>query len=72
MSISRWRWKTTKTIILSPVPSYESLGSVKENTDRKRQKTRKKERKKERKNTDRKQTKLKAPHVTYYVKILPQ
>ena len=33
---------------------------------------RKKERKKERKNTDRKQTKLKVPHVTYYVKILPQ
>ena len=69
--MSRWKWKTRKTTILSPVPSYESLGSVKENTDRKRQKTRKKERKKE-KNTDRKQTKLNAPHVTYYVKILLQ
>ena len=34
----------------------------------------KKERKKERKkiNTDRAQTKLKAPHVKYNVKILPQ
>ena len=33
-------------IIPSPVPSYESLVSVKENTNRKRKITRKKERKK--------------------------
>ena len=47
--------------------SYESLVSVKENTHRKRKTE---ERKK--KNTDRRQTKLNAPHVRYNVKILPQ
>ena len=51
----------------SPVPSDESLLSVKENTDRKRKKQ---ERKKER-NTDTIQTKLNGPHVMYNVKILP-
>ena len=47
--------------------SYQSLVSIKENTDRKRKKE---ERKK--KNTDRTQTKLNAPHVRYNVKTLPQ
>ena len=44
---------------------YESLVSVKENTDRKKKK---KERKK---NTDRTQTKLNAPHVQYMQKYYP-
>ena len=43
MFVSGWKWKTRKIIIPSPVPSYESLVSVKENTDRK---TKKQERKK--------------------------
>ena len=68
MFISGQKWKTRKTIIRSPVPSYESLVSVKENTDRKRKKQ---ERKKE-KNTGRTQTKLNASDVIYNVKILPQ
>ena len=69
MFVGGWKWKTRKTIIPSPTPSYESsLLSVKENTDRKRKKTRKKERK----NTNRTQTKLNAPHVMYNVKILSQ
>ena len=68
MLISRWKWKTRKITILSPVPSYESLVSVKKNTNRKRKKkTRKKE-----KNTDGAQTKLNPPHVMYNVKRLPQ
>ena len=46
MFISGWKWKTTKIIISSPAPSYESLVSVKENIDRK---IKKKERKKEKK-----------------------
>ena len=64
MFISGWKWKTTKIIISSPAPSYESLVSVKENIDRK---IKKKERKK--KNADRTQTKLNVPHVTlkYYL-----
>ena len=68
MFVSWWKWKTRKIIIPSPVPSYESLVSVKENSDRKR-----KENKKER-NTDRTQTKLNIPHVIYNVnvKILSQ
>ena len=68
MFVSWWKWKTRKIIIPSPVPSYESLVSVKENSDRKR-----KENKKER-NTDRTQTKLNIPHVMYNVnvKILSQ
>ena len=45
MFISWWKWKTRKIIIPSAVPSYESLVSIKENTDRKRKK---KERKKTR------------------------
>ena len=45
MFVSRWKWKTRKIVIPSPVPSYESLVSVKENIDRKRKKTRKKKRK---------------------------
>ena len=63
MFVSGWKRKT-KIIIPSTVPSYESLVSVKENTDRKR--------KNKEKNTDRTQTKLNAPHVMYNVKILPQ
>ena len=68
MFVSWWKWKTRKIIIPSPVPSYEWLVSVKENSDRKR-----KENKKER-NTDRTQTKLNIPHVMYNVnvKILSQ
>ena len=68
MFVSWWKWKTRKIIIPSPVPSYESLVSVKKNSDRKR-----KENKKER-NTDRTQTKLNIPHVMYNVnvKILSQ
>ena len=68
MFVSWWKWKTRKIIIPSPVPSYESLVSVKENSDRKR-----KENKKER-NTDRTQIKLNIPHVKYNVnvKILSQ
>ena len=51
MLVSGWKWKTRKIIIPSPIPSYEALVSVKENTDKKRKKKqeRKKERKKERK-----------------------
>ena len=62
MSVSGWKRKTRKIIVSSPVPSYESLVSVKENTDRKRKKTRKKEKK----------VKLNAAHVMYNVKILLQ
>ena len=68
MFVGGWKWKTRKIIIPSPASSYESLVSVKEDTNRKRKK--KKEIKKE-KNTDRTQTKLNAPHVMYNVKILP-
>ena len=46
MFVSEWLWKAKKIIIPSPVPSYESLVSAKENTDRKRKKTRKKKTKK--------------------------
>ena len=67
MNVSGWMWKTRKIIIPSPVPSYKSLVSVKENTNRKEKKARKKE-----KNTERTQTKLNALHVMYNVKILPQ
>ena len=66
MLVSGWKWKTRKIIILSPIPSYESLVSVKENTNRKRKKN------KERKNADITQTKLNAPHVMDNVKKLPQ
>ena len=59
MFVRGWKWKTRKIIIPSPVPSYESLVSVKENTDRRRKKQEKK-------------NKLNAPHVMYNVKILPQ
>ena len=69
MFVSGWKLKIKKIIISSPVPSYELLVSVKENTDRKRKKNQ--ERKKE-KSTDRTQTKMNAPHVMYNVKILPQ
>ena len=61
MFVSGWKRKTRKIIIPPLVPSYESLVSVKENSDRKREKE---ERKKE-KNTDRAQTKLSTPHVMY-------
>ena len=67
MKVSGWKWKTRKIIIPSSVPSYKSLVSVKENTNRKEKKARKKE-----KNTERTQTKLNALHVMYNVKILPQ
>ena len=53
-----------KIIIPSPVPFYESLVSVKENTDKK---FKKKKRKK--KTTT---NKLKAPRVMYNVKIILQ
>ena len=56
-----------------PLPSLlscESLVSVKENINKKRKRKRKKERKE--KNTDETQTKLNAPQIRYYVKILPQ
>ena len=69
MLITGWKWKTRKIITPSPVASYESLVSVNENTDRKRDK---KTRKKERKNMDRTKTKLNTPHVMHNVKILPQ
>ena len=46
MFVSGWKWRTRKIIIPPPVPSYEALVSVKENTDKKRKK--KQERKKER------------------------
>ena len=45
MFVSRWKWKTRKIVIPSPVPSYELLVSVKKNIDRKSKKTRKKRRK---------------------------
>ena len=69
MFVSGWKWKTRKIIIPSPIPSYEALVSVKENTNKKRKKS-KKERKKE-KNTDRTQTTLNTAHVMYNLKILP-
>ena len=47
MFVSGWKWKPRKLIIPSPIPSYESLVSVKENTDKK-EKRNKKESKKER------------------------
>ena len=68
MFVSGWKWKTKKIIIPSPVPSYESLVSIKKNTDWKRKKTRMKDIE----NTDRTQTKLNTPHIIYNVKILPQ
>ena len=54
-----------KRFPLSFLISYESLVSVKENTDRKKKK---KERKK---NTDRTQTNLNAPHIQYMQKYYP-
>ena len=63
MFVSGWKLKIKKIIISSPVPSYELLVSVKENTDRKRKKNKKQ---------IKKRTKLNAPHVMYNVKILPQ
>ena len=70
MFVSGWKWKTRKIINPSPVPSYELLVSVKENTDRKSKKTRKKERKKE-KNTDRTQTKLTCLTLCIMLKYYP-
>ena len=67
MFVSGWKWKTRKIIIPSPVPSYKSLVSVKENTDRKRKK---KQEKKKEKNTARTQTKLNTAHIINNVKIL--
>ena len=54
-----------KRFPLSFLISYESLVSVKENTDRKKKEERKK------KNTDRTQTKLNAPQVQYMQKYYP-
>ena len=74
MLVSGWKWKTRKIIIPCPIPSYEALVSVKENTNKKRKKS-KKERKKERKkekNTDRTQTTLNTAHVMHNFKILSQ
>ena len=62
MFVSGWKWKTRKIMISSPVPPYETLVSIKENTDRKRKKERKKE-----KNMDKTQTKLNAPHIMYNI-----
>ena len=59
-SLASGSGKQEKKIIPSPVPSYESLVSVKENTNRQSKNRRKKERT------------LNAPHVMYHVKILPQ
>ena len=63
MFVSGWKWKTRKIIIPSPIPSYEALVSVKENTDKKRKKKqeRKKEREKYGKNTNH------TEHCSYYV-----
>ena len=61
MFVSGWKWKTRKIIIPSPAKSYELLVSVKENTDRKREK--KNQEKKKEKNADRTQTKLNTPRV---------
>ena len=41
MFVSKWKWKTRKIVIPFPIPSYESLVSVKENIDRKRKKNKK-------------------------------
>ena len=71
MFVSVRKRLTRKTIVLSPVPIYESLVVVKENNDRKRKEKQKKERKKD-KNTNRTQTKRNAPHVMYNAKTLPQ
>ena len=43
MLVSCWKWKMRKIIIPSPVPSYESLVSIKESTDRKRKKKKERE-----------------------------
>ena len=43
MFVSGWNRKTRKIMIPSPVLSYDSLVSVKENTNKKEEKTRKKE-----------------------------
>ena len=48
MFVSVRKRLTRKTIVLSPVPIYESLVVVKENNDRKRKEKQKKRRKKER------------------------
>ena len=72
MFVSVRKRLTRKTIVLSPVPIYESLVVVKENNDRKRKKNKKKEERKKDENTNRTQTKQNAPHVMYNAKILPQ
>ena len=69
MCASRWKWKTRKIIIHPPVPSYESLVSVKENTDRKKRNKKNKERKK--KNIYKTQNKLNSPHVCIMLKYYP-
>ena len=66
MFVSGWKWKTRKIIIPSPIPSYELLVSVKENTDIRREKNKKEQ------NTDKTKNKLNTPHIMYNVKIQPQ
>ena len=66
MFVSGWKWKTRKIIIPSPIPSYELLVSVKENTDRRREKRKKEQ------NADKTKNKLNTPHIMYNVKIQPQ
>ena len=63
---SGWKWKTRKIIIPSPIPSYELLVSVKENTDIRREKNKKEQ------NMDKTKNKLNTPHIMYNVKIQPQ
>ena len=53
MFVSGWKWKIKKIIVSSPVPSYELLVPVKENTERKRKKKKKQETKKEKNQTER-------------------
>ena len=73
MFVTGWKWKTRKIMIPFPLPSvlsYDSLVSVKENTDKE---SKKEERMKEKKyGLKAKQNKLSAPHVMHNVKILSQ
>ena len=69
---SRWtNWLfASEWFPLPSLLSYESIVSVKENSNRKRKKEERKKRKK--KNMDRTKTKLNAPHAQYDVKVIPQ
>ena len=63
MFVSEWQWKTRKIIIPSPVQSYESLVSLKENTYRIRKKRKKEKKGKQ----ERKNEKKKTEHSSRYV-----